>query len=94
LAVGNRTEITKGLEEGERIVISGNFLIDSESSLEMAVRGNRIAGAEARDPVSGARCLSEQGGESRKKDQLHGKNLLLASSDESKAQFVKNRVGT
>jgi membrane fusion protein, copper/silver efflux system len=28
---GNRVEISKGLVEGERIVVSGNFLIDSES---------------------------------------------------------------
>jgi membrane fusion protein, copper/silver efflux system len=31
--LGNNIEITKGLKPGERIVISGNFLIDSESKL-------------------------------------------------------------
>jgi Cu(I)/Ag(I) efflux system membrane fusion protein len=29
--IGDRIEITKGLTASERIVISGNFLIDSES---------------------------------------------------------------
>jgi RND family efflux transporter MFP subunit len=31
---GGRTEILSGLKEGERIVTSGNFLIDSESRLK------------------------------------------------------------
>jgi multidrug efflux pump subunit AcrA (membrane-fusion protein) len=31
--IGDRVEILKGLEAGERIVTSGNFLIDSESQL-------------------------------------------------------------
>ncbi len=37
--MGDRIEIVKGLEHGERIVISGNFLIDSESKLGMAAAG-------------------------------------------------------
>jgi membrane fusion protein, copper/silver efflux system len=37
--MGNRVEIVGGLKPGERIVISGNFLIDSESKLEMAASG-------------------------------------------------------
>jgi Cu(I)/Ag(I) efflux system membrane fusion protein len=32
--LGDRVEITKGLEPGERIVVSGNFLIDSESRMK------------------------------------------------------------
>ncbi len=32
----DRVEITKGLVPGERIVVSGNFLIDSESKMRMA----------------------------------------------------------
>ncbi|MBI1789359.1 MAG: efflux RND transporter periplasmic adaptor subunit, partial [Acidobacteria bacterium] len=31
--VGDRVEIRKGLKAGERVVVSGNFLIDSESQL-------------------------------------------------------------
>ena len=37
--VGDRLEILKGLKPGERIVISGNFLIDSESQLKAAAEG-------------------------------------------------------
>lgn len=37
--LGDRVEITKGLIPGERIVISGNFLIDSESQLKSSAAG-------------------------------------------------------
>lgn len=37
--IGDRVEIRKGLQAGERIVISGNFLIDSESQLKSAAAG-------------------------------------------------------
>lgn len=37
--IGVRTEITKGLQPGERVVTSGNFLIDSESQLKSAAAG-------------------------------------------------------
>lgn len=52
--VGQRTpgevEIVKGLAEGERVVVAGNFLIDSESRMQLAAGG----GAEAvKDPVCG-----------------------------------------
>jgi multidrug efflux pump subunit AcrA (membrane-fusion protein) len=33
---GDRIEIVKGLSAGERIVTSGNFLINSESQLKSA----------------------------------------------------------
>ncbi len=36
---GNRIEILSGLKAGERIVTSGNFLIDSESQLKAAAAG-------------------------------------------------------
>jgi RND family efflux transporter MFP subunit len=37
--LGDRTVIVKGLAQGERVVSSGTFLIDSESQLKAAVRG-------------------------------------------------------
>jgi RND family efflux transporter MFP subunit len=37
--VGERIEIVRGLATGERIVTSGNFLIDSESQLKAAASG-------------------------------------------------------
>ncbi len=48
---GDRVEITHGLAPGERIVVSGNFLVDSESRMKLAAAG--FAGGVARDPVSG-----------------------------------------
>ena len=36
--LGDRVEIVKGLKAGERIVTSGNFLIDSESQLKEALK--------------------------------------------------------
>jgi membrane fusion protein, copper/silver efflux system len=37
--IGDRIEITKGLMAGERIVVSGTFLIDSESRMKAAAAG-------------------------------------------------------
>jgi len=37
--IGDRIEITKGLTPTERIVVSGNFLIDSESQLKSSASG-------------------------------------------------------
>ena len=49
---GDRVEIVRGLEAGERIVASGNFLIDSESRLRASADRN-TPNPEAKDPVCG-----------------------------------------
>jgi len=49
--LGERAEIIEGLEPGERIVVSGNFLIDSESRMRLAAGG--MFGEVAKDPVCG-----------------------------------------
>lgn len=49
--LGNRVEIVQGLEPGERIVISGNFLIDSESRMKLAAAG--FFSNVVKDPVCG-----------------------------------------
>lgn len=36
---GERVEILEGLREGERVVVSANFLIDAESNLQAALQG-------------------------------------------------------
>jgi Cu(I)/Ag(I) efflux system membrane fusion protein len=41
---GGKSEIRKGLSEGEKVVVSGQFLIDSEASLKAT--GTRMEGAE------------------------------------------------
>ena len=48
---GDRVEIVKGLEPGEKIVVSGNFLIDSESRMRLAAAG--MFGEVTKDPVCG-----------------------------------------
>ena len=49
--LGERAEIIEGLEPGERIVVSGNFLIDSESRMRLAAAG--MFGEITKDPVCG-----------------------------------------
>jgi membrane fusion protein, copper/silver efflux system len=48
---GNQAEIVKGLMVGEQIVVSGTFLIDSESRMKAAAAG--IYGETNEDPVCG-----------------------------------------
>ena len=49
--LGRRIEITQGLMPGEKVIVSGNFLIDSESRMKTAAAG--IIGAMSKDPVCG-----------------------------------------
>ena len=51
LRFGGQVEITKGLMEGERIVVSGNFMVDSESRLRLASAG--LQEDYVLDPVCG-----------------------------------------
>jgi YHS domain-containing protein len=48
---GDRVEIVRGLVPGDRIVLSGTFLVDSESRIRAAAEG--VRGAAAKDPVCG-----------------------------------------
>jgi Cu(I)/Ag(I) efflux system membrane fusion protein len=48
---GDRIEIVKGLMAKERVVVDGNFFIDSESRLKAAAAGAH--GTPAKDPVCG-----------------------------------------
>jgi YHS domain-containing protein len=67
---GDEVQICGGLMPDERVVVSGNFLLDSESRMKQAAAGSR--GASATDPVCGmeveeasakaANRLSEHGG--------------------------------
>ena len=59
--IGDRVEITKGLVPNERIVISGNFLIDSESQLKSSAAGmaGHQHGAPASKPATAAPMTPE-----------------------------------
>jgi YHS domain-containing protein len=50
-SLGEQVEISQGLAPGEKIVVSGNFLIDSETRMQQAAAG--ITGKIGRDPVCG-----------------------------------------
>lgn len=52
-AANGYTEITAGLSGGEQVVVSGQFLIDSEASLSGALE--RLEAAPAAAPMGGAR---------------------------------------
>ncbi len=48
---GDRVQIVKGLEPGERVVTAGNFFLDSESRMRLTAIG--ASGHPAKDPVCG-----------------------------------------
>jgi Cu(I)/Ag(I) efflux system membrane fusion protein len=85
--LGDRVEVIGGLMPGERIVLSGNFLIDSESRLQAVGMG--IYGDMSLDPVCGMEV-----------DQVRAKTLGLTSvfkgktyyfcSEECKEEFDSN----
>ena len=50
-AAGDRQQVTAGLLPGESVVVSSQFLIDSESNLKAAV-GQLLGEAEARQPAA------------------------------------------
>ena len=51
--VGDQVQITQGLTPDERIVVSGNFLLDSESRMKLAASRIQAAPAGGTDPVCG-----------------------------------------
>ena len=84
---GGRVEITKGLDPGERIVTSGNFLIDSESKLALAAQG--MQAALARDPVCG-REISPRKAEKAGLAAGHGGRVYYFDSEACREQFQKD----
>lgn len=55
---GGRTEILSGLSGGERVVVSGQFLVDSEASLSGALQ--RLGDAPAQDESAMAMPMGAQ----------------------------------
>ena len=88
--LGGMVEITKGLAPGERIVVSGNFLIDSESRMKSSATGAAPAAApeEAlKDPVCGMRVSATADG--RKKSIYRGRTFYFCS-ETCKQSFDKD----
>lgn len=82
--LGNQVEIIRGLEPGERIVVSGTFLIDSESRMAQAVAG--MEESLARDPVCGV-PVSIKKAEEAGRTRAHSGRTYYFCSDECKAKF-------
>jgi RND family efflux transporter MFP subunit len=84
---GDRVEIVEGLAPGERIVISGNFLIDSESRMKLAAAG--MYGALGKDPVCGMDVDESKATALGRKSESLGKTYYFCA-DACKQQFDKN----
>jgi RND family efflux transporter MFP subunit len=76
--LGNRVEITKGLAPGERIIVSGTFLIDSESRMELAAAGR--AENIATDPVCGLPVSMRKADLEGRKSDFGGKTYYFCSA--------------
>jgi YHS domain-containing protein len=82
--MGDRVQITNGLEPGERIVISGNFLLDSETRMK-SVAATAMAAAQ-KDPVCG---MDVDPAKSAGQSEYKGKTYYLCSA-QCKQKFDKD----
>lgn len=94
---GGRVEIVQGLFEGERLVVSGNFLIDSESKMRLAAAG--FYGAIAKDPVCRMHVDSEKAATAGLKRDYEGMTYYfcsegcLAEFDKQPRSFLEKQAG-
>jgi RND family efflux transporter MFP subunit len=84
---GDMVEIVDGLMPGERIVLSGNFLIDSESRMKAAVAG--VRGESSKDPVCGM-DVDETKARAEGKTSQHGGVSYFFCSETCKKEFDAN----
>jgi membrane fusion protein, copper/silver efflux system len=85
--IGDQVEITRGLMPGERIVLSGTFLMDSESRMRAAAQG--VFGAAAEDPVCGMH-VDEKKAVAAGRTAAHNGHTYYFCSDECKQKFEKS----
>lgn len=83
---GDRVEIVEGLMPDEQIVISGNFLIDSESRMKLAAAG--LYGIPERDPICGQDVYPARARAAGLTSEFGGKTYYFFTND-CKAQFDK-----
>jgi len=81
---GDRVQILKGLMAGERVVLSGNFLLDSESRMMSAAQG--ALGAAAKDPVCGMDVDEKRAAAAGRKSEYKGTAFYFCA-DDCKKQF-------
>ncbi len=82
--LGDRVEIIKGLTPGRRSLLSGTFLLDSESRMEQAAAG--MTGSLAKDPVSGLDVSIRKAEKAGLKSTYQQKVYYFASG-ENRARF-------
>ncbi len=76
---GEQVQIVEGLKENERIVVSGNFLIDSESRMKLAASG--FYGEIAKDPVCQTNVDSEKSAAAGLRSEYKGLVHYFCSDD-------------
>ena len=74
---GDRIEIVRGLMPGERIVVSGNFLIDSESRWRAA--DAKVYGTAQKDPVCGMDVEKDTAKAAGRTSEYKGKTYYFCS---------------
>ncbi len=94
---GDLVEITSGLMPGERVVVSGNFYLDSESRMRLASADT--SRAESRDPVCGMKVEEERARSSGLISTHAGRTYSFCSAgckksfDEAPERFLSSRGG-
>jgi len=82
---GEHVEVIDGLMPGDRIVVSGNFLLDSESRMKMAA-ANIARRPEAKDPVCGM-TVDEQAARAAGRVCEHKGQTFFFCNDSCKRSF-------
>jgi membrane fusion protein, copper/silver efflux system len=85
--LGSTVEIVKGLSPGEHVVVSGTFLIDSESRMELAAAG--MTGNLSPDPVCG-RPVSVRKAEEAGRTAVYDGKTYYFCSEECRQAFEKD----
>lgn len=84
--VGDRVQVVKGLMPGDRIVIAGTFLIDSESRMKTAAMS--MAGPPVKDPVCGMDVDQKKAAAAGRTADFQGEAYFFCS-DDCKEKFQK-----
>jgi RND family efflux transporter MFP subunit len=82
--LSDQVEVSKGLMVGERIVISGTFLIDSESRMKAASQG--LFGPVAKDPMCGMEVDEKRAAAAGRTSEYEGRTYYFCA-DECKKRF-------
>jgi Cu(I)/Ag(I) efflux system membrane fusion protein len=83
--LGDRVEIVQGLSEGDRIVVSGTFMVDSESQLRAAAAG--FSSEPAKDPICGM-DVDEAKARAAGKSHQHGGKTYFFCSEQCRKTFA------